>query len=150
MSSPVIGPGAQVFMHFSVEQSDGSVADSTRAHGKPARLTLGDGSLSEGMEQALLGLGKGDKKRFNLPPEDAFGHHNPNNVQHLIRSDFAPDADLSDGTIMAFTAPDGNQYPGIIRSVVGESVTVDFNHPLAGQTVCFDVEILDVVSKGGQ
>ncbi|MBY6107397.1 FKBP-type peptidyl-prolyl cis-trans isomerase [Ferrimonas balearica] len=147
MSQVVVGPGAQVFMHFTVELPDGSVADSTRAHGKPARLTLGDGSLSPGMEAELMGLSKGDKKRFSLAPEHAFGHANPDNIQHLDRSQFAADADLSEGTIMAFTAADGNQYPGVIRAVEGDSVTVDFNHPLAGQTVLFDVEILDILSK---
>ncbi|WP_298442510.1 FKBP-type peptidyl-prolyl cis-trans isomerase [uncultured Ferrimonas sp.] len=150
MSELVVGLNAHVFMHFNVELPDGSVADSTRAHGKPARLTLGDGSLSAGMEKALMGLAKGDKKRFSLPPEDAFGQPNPDNMQHMDRTQFAADADLTNGTIMAFTAPDGNQYPGVIRDVVGDSVTVDFNHPLAGQTVLFDVEILDVVAKEAQ
>ncbi|WP_028117991.1 FKBP-type peptidyl-prolyl cis-trans isomerase [Ferrimonas senticii] len=150
MTELVVGPGAQVFMHFNVELPDGSVADSTRAHGKPARLTLGDGSLSAGMEKELLGLAKGDKKRFSLPPEQAFGQSNPDNIQYLDRTQFAADADLSNGTIMAFTAPDGNQYPGVIRAVEGDSVTVDFNHPLAGQTVVFDVEILDIIAKEAQ
>ncbi|SHH79670.1 FKBP-type peptidyl-prolyl cis-trans isomerase [Ferrimonas marina] len=150
MSDVVVGPGAQVFMHFNVELPDGSVADSTRAHGKPARLTLGDGSLSAGMEKALLGLAKGDKKRFSLAPEEAFGQTNPDNIKHMDRTQFAADADLSVGTIMGFTAMDGNQFPGVIRAVEGDSVTVDFNHPLAGQTVLFDVEILDVITKEAQ
>lgn len=147
MSQVVVGPGAQVFMHFNVELPDGSVADSTRAHGKPARLTLGDGSLSPGMEKALLGLAKGDKKRFALEPDQAFGQSNPDNVHHMDRTQFAADAELTIGTIMGFTAADGNQYPGVIRAVEGDSVTVDFNHPLAGQSVVFDVEILDVIAK---
>ncbi len=67
MSSLVIGPGAQVFMHFSVEQSDGSVADSTRAHGKPARLTLGDGSLSTGMNRRYLDWQKAIKSVLTCP-----------------------------------------------------------------------------------
>lgn len=147
MSQVVVGPGAQVFMHFTVELPDGSVADSTRAHGKPARLTLGDGSLSTGMEAELMGLAKGDKKRFTLAPEHAFGQPNPDNIHHMDRTQFAADAELTEGTIMAFTAADGNQYPGVIRSVEGDSVTVDFNHPLAGQTVVFDVEVLDIVIR---
>ncbi|GAA4873973.1 FKBP-type peptidyl-prolyl cis-trans isomerase [Ferrimonas pelagia] len=147
MSDVVVGPGAQIFMHFNVELTDGTVADSTRAHGKPARLTMGDGSLSGAMEVALLGMKKGEKKRFMLDPDQAFGLSNPDNVKHMDRTQFAADADLSEGTIMAFTAADGNQYPGVIRAVEGDSVTVDFNHPLAGQTVIFDVEILDVLVK---
>ncbi|QIZ75500.1 FKBP-type peptidyl-prolyl cis-trans isomerase [Ferrimonas lipolytica] len=147
MSNLVVGPGSHVFMHFNVGLTDGSVADSTRAHGQPARLTLGDGSLSPGMEKELLGLAKGDTKKFTLEADQAFGQSNPDNLQHMTRTQFAADADMTVGTIMAFDAPDGNQYPGVIREVAGDSVTVDFNHPLAGQTVVFDVEILDVVAK---
>ncbi|SDK12441.1 FKBP-type peptidyl-prolyl cis-trans isomerase SlpA [Ferrimonas sediminum] len=147
MSQITIGSNSQVFVHFDVELPDGTVADSTRAHGKPARLTLGDGSLSGAFEAAIKGMEKGEKRRFSLDPQHAFGERNPDNIHHLDRTQFAADADLSEGTIMAFDTPDGNQVPGVIRELAGDSVTVDFNHPLAGQTVIFDLEVLDIVIK---
>ncbi|MFC6439167.1 FKBP-type peptidyl-prolyl cis-trans isomerase [Bowmanella sp. JS7-9] len=144
MADIVIGPGSQVVLHFDLKLTDGSAADSTRVHNKPAKLTMGDGNLTEGFERCLLGLKQGDKKEFTLTPEQAFGQPNPDNIHHMDRSRFGGDAPAEVGMIIAFTQPDGAEIPGIIRDVTGHSVTVDFNHPLAGQTVIFAVEILEV------
>lgn len=135
---------SEVIMHFDLKLEDGSAADSTRVNNKPAKLVLGDGSLTPGFEAALLGLCEGDKKAITISADDAFGMPNPDNVHHMDRSRFAADVELEEGMIMGFTQPDGSEVPGIIRQVAGDSVTVDFNHPLAGQTVIFDVEILSV------
>ena len=139
-----IGQNCEVIMHFDLKLEDGSAADSTRVNNEPAKLVIGDGSLTPNFEQCLLGLKAGDKKSFTLEANDAFGMPNPDNVHHMDRTRFASDMALEEGTIMAFAQPDGSEIPGIIRSVAGDSVTVDFNHPLAGQTVVFDVEIFDV------
>lgn len=141
-----IGPDCEVVMHFDLKLEDGSAADSTRVNNKPAKLVIGDGSLTPNFESCLMGLKAGDKKAFTLPADDAFGMPNPDNIHHMERSRFASDMSLEEGMIMAFAQPDGSEIPGIIRSVAGDSVTVDFNHPLAGQTVIFDVEIIDVKS----
>lgn len=131
-------------MHFDLKLQDGSAADSTRVNGKPAKLVIGDGSLTANFEACLLGLKAGDKKSFTLGPEDAFGMPNPDNIHHFDRSRFSADAPAKEGMIIAFAQPGGAEIPGIVRAVAGDSVTVDFNHPLAGQTVTFDVEILSV------
>ncbi|TDF38625.1 FKBP-type peptidyl-prolyl cis-trans isomerase [Alteromonadaceae bacterium M269] len=140
----VIGEESLVEFHFELKLEDGSAAESTRVHNKPARLIMGDGSLTPSFEQCLLGLAVGDKKSFTLEPEDAFGQPNPNNIVHMDRSKFDAESPATEGMIIAFAQPDGTEMPGIIRTVIGESVTVDFNHPLAGQKVTFDVEILNV------
>ncbi|MBN3493314.1 MULTISPECIES: FKBP-type peptidyl-prolyl cis-trans isomerase [Vibrio] len=133
-----------VTLHFTIKLKDGSVADSTHNMGKPAKLVIGDGSLSENFEQCLLGLEVGEKKAIELKAEDAFGAPNPDNVHHMDRARFVGDAEVEVGTIMAFSGPDGMEIPGIITEIAGDSVTVDFNHPLAGQDVTFEVEILSV------
>ncbi len=140
----LIAQSSEVVMHFDLKLEDGSAADSTRVHNKPAKLTMGDGSLTENFEKCLLGLQQGDKKSFTLPPEDAFGMPNPDNIHHMDRTRFGTDAPAEVGMIIGFTQPGGAEIPGIVREVAGDSVTVDFNHPLAGQTVIFDVEILSV------
>lgn len=139
-----IGAQSEVLFHFTLTLADGSVADSTKLQGKPAKLKMGDGSLTANFEACLLGLKAGDQHSFELGPDDAFGPVNPNNIHYMERSQFAADMDLSEGAIVAFTQPNGSEIPGIIRDVAGDSVTVDFNHPLAGQRVTFDVEILTV------
>ncbi|MBO1255329.1 FKBP-type peptidyl-prolyl cis-trans isomerase [Alteromonas sp. 5E99-2] len=146
-STQIIASESEVILHFDLKLEDGSAADSTRMNNKPAKMVMGDGSLTPNFEACLLGLQTGDKKSFTLPPEDAFGLPNPDNIYYLERSKFGPDSDLAEGAIMGFAQPDGSELPGIIRSVAGDSVTVDFNHPLAGQTVIFDVEIVNVINQ---
>ena len=140
----VISDKSEVVLHFDLKLQDGSAADSTRVHNKPAKLVIGDGNLTPNFEACLIGLEVGDKKSFTLAPEDAFGQPNPDNIHHVDRAKFDAEAPAEVGMIITFTQPGGVELPGIVREVVGDSVTVDFNHPLAGQTVVFDVEILEV------
>lgn len=133
-----------VTLHFTIKLSDGSVADSTYSQGKPAKLIIGDGSLSDNFEACLIGLQVGESRTVELAAVDAFGLANPDNVHYMDRAKFVGDAAVEIGTIMAFSGRDGMEIPGIITAIEGESVTVDFNHPLAGQDVTFDVEILTV------
>ncbi|HCG8156515.1 TPA: FKBP-type peptidyl-prolyl cis-trans isomerase [Vibrio parahaemolyticus] len=133
-----------VTLHFTIKMKDGSVADSTHNMGKPAKFVMGDGSLSENFEQCLVGLQSGEKKAIELKAQDAFGMPNPDHIHHMDRTKFVGEAEVEVGTIMAFSGPDGMEIPGIIIDIAGDSVTVDFNHPLAGQDVTFEVEILSV------
>ena len=142
--SKQIGPQSEVLFHFTIKLQDGSVADSTQLHGKPAKLKMGDGSLTPSFEACLLGLTEGSSHSFELGPDDAFGPVNPDNIHHMERSRFAADMSLEEGAILSFTQPNGAEIPGIVRGVAGDSVTVDFNHPLAGCPVTFEVEILTV------
>ncbi|WP_299018881.1 FKBP-type peptidyl-prolyl cis-trans isomerase [uncultured Photobacterium sp.] len=140
----VIKENSEVLMHFAIKLEDGSVADSTQAMGKPAKFRMGDGSLTDNFEKCLLGLNVGQKSTFVLEPEDAFGLANPDNIHHIDLSKFGADTPAEVGTIIAFSGSDGNDIPGIITEVIGDSVTVDFNHPLAGQRVTFDVEVVAI------
>ncbi|MFH0225434.1 FKBP-type peptidyl-prolyl cis-trans isomerase [Vibrio furnissii] len=142
--STTITQDSTVTLHFTIKLKDGSVADSTHNFGKAAQLVIGDGSLSDNFEQCLLGMQAGENKSIELAAADAFGAPNPDNIHHMDRARFVGDADVEVGTIMAFSGPDGMEIPGIITDIAGDSVTVDFNHPLAGQDVIFDVEILSV------
>ncbi|MBM4973326.1 FKBP-type peptidyl-prolyl cis-trans isomerase [Vibrio parahaemolyticus] len=133
-----------VTLHFTIKMKDGSVADSTHNMGKSAKFVMGDGSLSENFEQCLVGLQSGENKAIELKAQDAFGMPNPDHIHHMDRTKFVGEAEVEVGTIMAFSGPDGMEIPGIITEIAGDSVTVDFNHPLAGQDVTFEVEILSV------
>ena len=144
MTEAVIAGNSVVIFHFDIKLSDGSAAESTRVHNKPAKLQMGDGSISPAFEAQLSGLKAGDKKTFTLVPEDAYGMPNPDNIYYVDRSKFSADAPAKAGMIIGFTMPDGSEMPGLVREVVGESVTIDFNHPLAGQTLTFSVEIVQV------
>ena len=101
-------------------------------------------SLSEGLEQHLLGLKEGDKTTFALEPDAAFGVSSPDLIQYFSRREFMDAGEPEIGAIMLFTAMDGSEMPGVIREINGDSITVDFNHPLAGHTVHFDIEVLEI------
>ena len=139
-----ISAKSEVVMHFTIKLADGSAADSTKVNNKPAKFRMGDGSLTVNFEKCLLGLTEGESKSFALAPEDAFGIPNPDNFYYVERSKFSAEAPAEVGAIIAFTQPDGTELPGIIRDVTGESVTVDFNHPLAGQALTFDVDVISI------
>ncbi|PIP78343.1 MAG: peptidylprolyl isomerase [Gammaproteobacteria bacterium CG22_combo_CG10-13_8_21_14_all_40_8] len=142
--SQVIQAADRVLIHFSVFLDDESIADSTYAMGKPALIQLGDGSFSDVFEEKLLGLEKGSKTKFRLDAKDAFGESNPALIQFMDTFSFSQEMDLKPDLVVSFSQPNGEQMPGIIRSIEGTSVKVDFNHPLAGEAATFQIEIIDI------
>jgi FKBP-type peptidyl-prolyl cis-trans isomerase SlpA len=144
-TTKTIKSDSEVMMHFSIRLADGSAVDSSKVDNKPAKFVMGDGSLTANFERCLLGLTEGQSETFTLAPEDAFGLPNPDNMHHLELSKFSKEVPAEVGTIITFTQPDGSELPGVVREVVADSVTVDFNHPLAGQTLTFDVDVLEVL-----
>ena len=143
--SDVIGDNSRVTLHFAVLLESGEEVDTTR-RGKPATFEMGDGSLLPGFEEALRGMRAGDDAQIELAPEQAFGEHRRDNVQLIARERFR-DVDLEPGTIVSFAAPDG-ELPGVVRRLFDRTVEVDFNHPLAGRRIVFDVSILNVEDLG--
>jgi len=137
--------GSEVLMHFTITLEDGTVADSTEGE-EPLRFVMGDQTLNEGLELALYGLKAGDKQSLRIDPENAYGYPDPENIHAMSRGDFPPDMELARGVIVAFATPDGEEFPGMVMEVGDTQVTVDFNHPLAGHEITFDVEILEVSS----
>jgi FKBP-type peptidyl-prolyl cis-trans isomerase SlpA len=142
-----IGHGSDVVMYFSITLEDGTVAETTE-DGDPLHFVMGDGTLVEGFELALFGLKAGDKQSLKIGPENGYGYPDPENIHAMDRGDFPDDMDLREGMIVSFAMPDGEEYPGMVKEVGGAQVTVDFNHPLAGHEVLFEVEILEV--SGGE
>jgi FKBP-type peptidyl-prolyl cis-trans isomerase SlpA len=136
-----IEQGTKVKLHFSLALEDGSLIDSNFDK-QPASFIIGDGNLLPGFESAILGLESGQKREFTIPPENAFGQHNPQNVQDVDRTNFAEDK-LEIGAVFSFQNGDG-ELPGVIIGIEGEKVMIDFNHPLAGQSILFKVEILQI------
>jgi FKBP-type peptidyl-prolyl cis-trans isomerase SlpA len=124
--------------------ADGSTADSTKASGKPARLNVGDGTLSPAFEAQLVTLAEGDKHSFTLEAIDAFGESNPDAIHYLDRSRFPADMSLEAGVIVSFAGPSGSEIPGIVRDIAGDSITVDLNHPLAGHKITFELDVVKV------
>ncbi|MEW5248932.1 FKBP-type peptidyl-prolyl cis-trans isomerase [Microbulbifer sp. 2201CG32-9] len=144
MSDNLIGEHSRVTLHFSLKLEDGTEVDSTFS-GDPASFSVGDGSLLPGFEKALFGLKMGDEAQFQIPPEAGFGRRNPANIQKVRRDHFSPDMALEPGLVISFDNGSG-ELPGVVQAVGEDEVTVDFNHPLADQTLIFQVKIIEVAS----
>lgn len=142
MTSTTIGPGTRVKLNFTLKLASGEEVDSTG--GKPAEFTVGDGNLLPGFERALFGLGAGDREALKIAARDAFGPHNEDNVQKIRRDQFAADMELSEGLVVSFADAQQSELPGVVKAIGEELVDVDFNHPLAGYDIVFEVEILEV------
>ena len=143
-----IGQGTRVTLHFSVSLLDGSVVDSTKDK-SPATFTVGDGNLLPGFEQSLFGLRAGDRRSIFLQAEQAFGERNDKNIQRMPLDRFS-DMDLEPGVVVSFADPGGGELPGVVKEIGYNYILVDFNHPLAGKDLNFDVEIINIVDAGAQ
>ncbi|SES71934.1 FKBP-type peptidyl-prolyl cis-trans isomerase [Thalassotalea agarivorans] len=142
--SSVITDASTILAHITMKLSDGSAAESTKVHNKPAKIVMGNASISPAFEQQMLGLKAGDSKEFTLEAKDAFGESNPDNIHYVDATKFSADAPAKVGSIITFTQPGGVELPGIVKEVSDLSVTVDFNHPLAGQAVTFVIDVIEV------
>lgn len=142
-NSLAIGAGTQVTLHFSLKLTDGDVIDSTFDK-DAAVFVVGDGQLLPGFEEQLIDLVAGEEKSFNIPPEKGFGMPNPNNRQIMSVDMFGPEMELSEGLMVSFADANKQELPGMIVSIDEGKVEVDFNHPLAGKDITFDVKILAV------
>lgn len=138
-----IVPGSRVSMHFAIYLEDGTEADNSLEE-EPLDFTMGDGTLIEGLERAIYGLNPGEKQTLLISPQEGFGFRDDESIVLMPRTDFPADIQLEAGVIIGFTTPSGEEIPGLIREVLESDVRVDFNHPLAGHEIRFDVEILSV------
>lgn len=139
----IIQPDSEVVMHYTLTLRDGTVADTSRGE-QPLRFTLGDDTLIAGLERVLYGLKPGDRQVLCIAPADAFGYPDESNVHALPRADFPDDMELEPGVVIEFGLPSGEPVPGTVTELRDDEVVVDFNHPLAGHEISFDVEILAV------
>ena len=138
-----IGPDSEVTMHFTLSLANGTVIESTH-DGGPVTFVMGDGSVIEGLEQVLYGLKAGEKQCLALEARDAFGFPEDENIHEMPRAEFSNDIALEIDAIIGFSTPSGEEIPGRIQEIHDDKVIVDFNHPLAGHDIIFDVEILEI------
>ena len=135
---------SSILVHITMKLSDGSAADSTKVNNKPAKIIMGDNSISPAFEAELVGMSQGDTREFTLEAKDAFGESNPDNIHYMDADKFTAEVPAEVGNIITFSQP-GGELPGMIKEVNGSSVTIDFNHPLAGQPVTFVIDLVEII-----
>jgi FKBP-type peptidyl-prolyl cis-trans isomerase SlpA len=144
-----IQPGSFLTLHYRLAGPDGADVVNTFG-GKPATLSLGMGQLAPALEQHLIGLPEGAHQRFEVAAGDAFGQRNPDLLQRvklsLLHELGDPDAEYAPGDVVQFPTPDGGgSYAGVVRDKGDDWLLFDFNHPLAGKAVQFEVQVLGVL-----
>lgn len=149
---PIIHPGSFLTLHYRLAGPDGTDIVNT-FNDKPATLSLGTGELAPAIEARLIGLEEGVRTTFELAAGEAFGERNPELLQRvklaLLRELGDPDETYRVGDVVQFPTPDGQgAYAGVVREVgpVEEDWALfDFNHPLAGQPITFEVQVIGVL-----
>jgi FKBP-type peptidyl-prolyl cis-trans isomerase SlpA len=140
--------GSFLTLHYRLRDGDGAAFVDTFAT-RPATLSLGSGELAPAMETRLLGLAEGSERSFALAAGEAFGERDPALVQRVRRTaldaEGDADGDYRVGDVVRFPAPGGRSIAGIVRDVDADAVVFDFNHPLAGRPVTFDVRLIGVL-----
>lgn len=145
---PVVTEAAYLTLHYRLACVDGTDIVSTFQE-SPATLQLGMGQLAPFLETCLIGLPEGTHQSFDLPPERAFGPRNPDLIQRVSRSTLdensAADQQYEIGDLVEFAAPGGGRFAGVLREIDADGALFDFNHPLAGQPVKFEVKIIGIL-----
>lgn len=145
-----IQPGSHVTLHFRLTLGDGNVIFDTFSD-KPATIQVGEGQISPALERCLIALNEGDERSYELGPDDGFGPRNPELVQKISKSlmdKYATEDDqIEPGDVVEFPTPDesGGRVAGVFKGWDGGAAVFDFNHPLAGQTLRFDVRIIGLL-----
>lgn len=139
----VIAPNSHVTLHFSIALMNGELVDSNFDK-NPASFVVGDGNLPPGFEQVVIGMAVGERKRVEIAPEQAFGVRQEANLQWLAKQSFDAQFELKPGLVVLFADANQQELPGVVKCIEGERVQVDFNHPLAGETLVFEVQILAI------
>ncbi len=162
-SLPVIGPDSFVTLHYRISLTEAAGADDAQTgeadflntfEDKPATLQLGLGQLAPALEQRLLGLAPGEHRVFDVPAGEAYGQRSAELVQRVSRELLKRESELlttfEPGDVVEFNAPataerPGGRFAGVVKEIDAQGALFDFNHPLAGQPIRFEVKIIGVL-----
>lgn len=136
--------GDKVKVEYKGTLDDGTVFDSSEKHGEPLEFEIGAGQIIPGFEDAVMGMENGDEKEFKLEASEAYGDRNPQLVQKIPRDQMPKE--VEHGMVLVVGLPNGAQIPVKVTEVTDEWVTIDLNHPLAGENLNFKIKIVGVSS----
>ena len=132
-----------VSVHYKGTLGDGQIFDSSEGR-QPLEVLMGAGQLIKGFENELMDMAVNEKKCFTLEPEDAYGERDENLTHNFARSDVPQGVNPEVGQMIGLRTADGRQMPAQVVSVDDEKVVLDMNHPLAGQSLTFDIEVVGI------
>ena len=136
-------PGDTLHIHYTGSLDDGSVFDSSDGRG-PLTIQLGAGQIIPGLEAGLTGMAVGEKRSVRVEPAQAYGEYEPGRVQAVDRAAVPDHIPTDPGTQLQVETQDGQSLNVTVAEVTDTEVILDANHPLAGKTLVFDVELLEI------
>jgi len=137
-----VQPGSEVSFDYTLTDDSGKLVDTSKGKA-PMHYVHGTGQIIAGLEKELAGMAVGAEKKVTVKPEDAYGPVDPRAFQEIPREKLPPEA-LKVGTMLMAQAPTGQGVPVRVHEVKDSTVVMDFNHPLAGKTLSFEVKITDI------
>jgi peptidylprolyl isomerase len=138
--------GDKVKVHYTGRFEDGTIFDSSEGQA-PLEFTIGEGQVIPGFENAVIGMNPGDKKTEKIPADQAYGDHSDDMIVTVDRDQIPLDIMPEVGQQLQLHNPSGQAIPVIVTDVSDSSITLDANHPLAGQDLTFDIELVSIGSK---
>ncbi len=135
--------GDKVKIEYTGTLEDGTVFDSSkREGGEPIEFTIGEGKVLKPLEDAVIGMEKGEKKKIQIKADDGYGQKRPELEKKLSREQLPKDQEPKPGMQIILGLENGQQVPALITDVEEKEIAIDLNHPLAGKDLSFDIELL--------
>jgi peptidylprolyl isomerase len=138
--------GDTVKVHYHGRLTDGTVFDSSEGR-QPLEFEVGRGRVIKGFDEGVKGMSVGEKKTVSIPADDAYGPRQEDMVIPFERKNFPPDIEPEVGMTLNMHSEDGNALPVVIREITPDTIMLDANHPLAGEDLIFDIELVDIKGK---
>lgn len=135
--------GDTVKVHYTGKLTDGIIFDSSIGS-DPLEFCLGEGHVIAGFEQAIMGMSAGESKTVTIPSHEAYGEYYPELAMVVSRQQLPPDFDLEIGQELEISQPDGQIIPVVVTELSESNITLDANHPLAGQDLVFELELVAI------
>jgi peptidylprolyl isomerase len=135
--------GKYISVEYTGTLGSGEVFDSSVGR-QPMEVLMGSGQLIPGFESQLMGMALNEKKMFTVTAEDAYGQKSDDLMQSVPRSEVPPDMDIQIGMVVGFITPDGHRVPARVVNLDENNLTMDLNHPLAGEALTFEIEVVGI------
>ena len=141
----IVKDGDTVQVHYTGTLENGEVFDSSRER-DPLEFTVGGGQMIKGFDAAVVGMEVGTSKQISLAPEDAYGPRKEEMIVDLLKENIDPSLELSVGMTLHLSGPGGRPVPAVVHEILDDVVKMDVNHPMAGKTLNFDIEVVEISS----
>ena len=150
MAAEFAKKGDKVKVEYDGMLDNGEIFDSSQHgdHNHPIVFTVGNGEVIKGFDDAVIGMKIGEKRKFSIEPENAYGPHRDELEREFPREDIPVEGDVKVGTIIELATQDGRHFAAKVSKITPEKITLDLNHPLAGKRLTFKIELVEIEDKG--